>query len=103
MNTQPCIFFTRLYDNSGFVTNLSIIGGNGMNLSLVANTIRGLAMDGVQKANSGHPGMPMGTADFAAVLFLKHLKYCPSNPAWADRDRFVLSAGHGCMLLYSLL
>ena len=74
-----------------------------MNLSLVANTIRGLAMDGVQKANSGHPGMPMGTADFAAVLFLKHLKYCAANPAWADRDRFILSPGHGCMLLYSLL
>ncbi|MBI2442145.1 MAG: transketolase [Lentisphaerae bacterium] len=74
-----------------------------MNLQLVANTIRGLAMDSVQKANSGHPGMPMGTADFAAVLFLKHLKYCPANPAWPDRDRFVLSAGHGCMLLYSLL
>ncbi|MDD5678529.1 MAG: transketolase [Kiritimatiellae bacterium] len=74
-----------------------------MNLVLVANTIRGLAMDGVQKANSGHPGMPMGTADFAAVLFLKHLKYCAANPAWADRDRFILSPGHGCMLLYSLL
>ncbi|MFH1476685.1 MAG: transketolase [Verrucomicrobiota bacterium] len=74
-----------------------------MNLSLVANTIRGLAMDGVQKANSGHPGMPMGTADFAAVLFLKHLKYCAANPAWVDRDRFVLSPGHGGMLLYSLL
>ena len=74
-----------------------------MNLSLVANTIRGLAMDGVQKANSGHPGMPMGTADFAAVLFLKHLKYCAASPAWADRDRFILSPGHGCMLLYSLL
>lgn len=74
-----------------------------MNLQLVANTIRGLAMDSVQKANSGHPGMPMGTADFAAVLFLKHLKYCPANPAWPDRDRFVLSAGHGSMLLYSLL
>lgn len=74
-----------------------------MNLNLVANTIRGLSMDGVQKANSGHPGMPMGTADFAAVLFLKHLKHCPSNPAWADRDRFILSPGHGCMLLYSVL
>ncbi len=60
-------------------------------------------MDGVQKANSGHPGMPMGTADFATVLFLKHLKHSPSNPNWQDRDRFVLSAGHGCMLLYSLL
>ena len=74
-----------------------------MNLALTANTIRVLAIDGVQKANSGHPGMPMGTADFAAVLFLKHLNHCPTNPAWPNRDRFVLSAGHGCMLLYSLL
>ncbi len=74
-----------------------------MNLAVAANTIRGLSIDGVQKANSGHPGMPMGTADYAAVLFLKHLKHCPTNPAWPDRDRFVLSAGHGSMLLYSLL
>ncbi len=74
-----------------------------MNLALAANTLRLLAADGVQKANSGHPGMPMGAADFAAVLFLKHLKHCPADPAWPDRDRFVLSAGHGCMLLYSLL
>lgn len=72
-------------------------------LTLVANTIRGLAMDGVQKAKSGHPGMPMGMADVATVLFLKHLKHCPSDPVWMDRDRFVLSAGHGSMLLYSLL
>jgi transketolase len=70
---------------------------------LAANTIRGLAMDGVQKANSGHPGMPMGMADVASVLFLKHLIHCPSDPTWPDRDRFVLSAGHGSMLLYSLL
>ena len=72
-------------------------------VSLVANTIRGLAMDGVQKANSGHPGMPMGMADVAAVLFLKHMNHCPSRPGWANRDRFVLSGGHGSMLLYSLL
>jgi transketolase len=72
-------------------------------LTLVANTIRGLAMDGVQKAKSGHPGMPMGTADFASVLFLEALKHNPAEPAWQDRDRFVLSAGHGSMLLYSLL
>ena len=72
-------------------------------LALVANTIRGLAMDGVQKAKSGHPGMPMGMADVAAVLFLKHLVHCPSDPHWIDRDRFVLSAGHGSMLIYSLL
>jgi transketolase len=72
-------------------------------LSLASNTIRGLAMDGVQKANSGHPGMPMGMADVAAVLFLKHLNHCPARPDWANRDRFVLSGGHGSMLLYSLL
>jgi len=74
-----------------------------MDLNLVANTIRGLAMDGVQRANSGHPGMPMGTADFASVLFLKFLKHDPAAPDWPDRDRFVLSGGHGSMLLYSLL
>ncbi len=74
-----------------------------MDISLVANTIRGLTMDAVQKANSGHPGMPMGTADFAASLFLNFLRHNPRNPAWADRDRYVQSAGHGSMLLYSLL
>jgi len=72
-------------------------------LQLVANTIRGLSMDGVQKANSGHPGMPMGMADVASVLWLKHLNHCPSMPEWANRDRFILSGGHGSMLLYSLL
>jgi transketolase len=70
---------------------------------LCVNTIRALAMDGVQKANSGHPGMPMGMADAAYVLWTHFLKHNPSNPAWPDRDRFVLSAGHGSMLLYSLL
>ncbi len=70
---------------------------------LMANTIRGLAMDGVEKANSGHPGMPMGMAEVASTLFLKHFKHCPAKPHWRDRDRFVLSAGHGSMLLYSLL
>jgi transketolase len=74
-----------------------------MDINLVANTIRGLAMDGVQKANSGHPGMPMGTADFASILFLKFLKHNPTVPSWADRDRYVQSAGHGSMLMYSLL
>ncbi|MDD4868932.1 MAG: transketolase [Kiritimatiellae bacterium] len=72
-------------------------------LNLTANTIRGLAMDGVQRANSGHPGMPMGMADVASVLFLKYINHCPTNPAWINRDRFVLSGGHGCMLLYSML
>jgi transketolase len=70
---------------------------------LAANTIRGLSMDGVQAADSGHPGLPMGMADVAAVLWLKHLKYDASRPDWPDRDRFVLSGGHGSMLLYSLL
>ena len=73
------------------------------NLAEMAKTIRGLSMDGVQKANSGHPGMPMGMADVAAVLWTRHLRYDPGNPDWANRDRFVLSAGHGSMLLYSLL
>ncbi|MFC1497497.1 transketolase [Verrucomicrobiota bacterium] len=72
-------------------------------LTLSANTIRGLSMDGVQKANSGHPGMPMGMADIAAVLYLKHLKHNPADPQWQDRDRLVLSAGHGSMLLYVML
>ena len=67
------------------------------------NTIRFLAADAVQKANSGHPGMPMGAAPMAYVLWAKHLKHNPSDPKWADRDRFILSAGHGSMLLYALL
>lgn len=74
-----------------------------MNLTLAANTLRGLAMDGVQKANSGHPGMPLGAADLAAVLFLKFMKHNPAHPDWPDRDRYVQSAGHGSMLLYGLL
>src|SRR3984885_7882352 len=69
----------------------------------MANAIRGLAMDAVEKANSGHPGLPMGAADMATVLFTQFLKYDAANPAWPDRDRFVLSAGHGSMLLYALL
>ena len=69
----------------------------------LANAIRALAMDAVQKANSGHPGMPMGMADIAEVLWNDHLKHNPGNPRWADRDRFVVSNGHGSMLLYSLL
>jgi len=69
----------------------------------MANAIRALAMDAVQKANSGHPGMPMGMADMAVALWAGHLKHNPVNPKWADRDRFVVSNGHGSMLLYSLL
>jgi len=69
----------------------------------LANAIRALSMDAVQKANSGHPGAPMGMADIAEVLWNGHMKHNPANPAWADRDRFVLSNGHGSMLIYSLL
>jgi transketolase len=70
---------------------------------LCINTIRGLVMDAVQKANSGHPGMPMGAAPMAYALWTRHLRYDPLKPRWPNRDRFILSAGHGCMLLYSLL
>src|SRR5271156_4728465 len=69
----------------------------------LANAIRALAMDAVETANSGHPGLPMGMADVATVLYSRFLKFDPADPAWPDRDRFVLSAGHGSMLLYALL
>lgn len=68
-----------------------------------ANAIRALAMDAVQTAQSGHPGAPMGMADMAEVLWREVLKHNPANPDWPDRDRFVLSNGHGSMLIYSLL
>src|SRR5258706_6071519 len=69
----------------------------------LANAIRVLSMDAVQKANSGHPGMPMGMADIAEVLWNDYLRHDPADPHWPDRDRFVVSNGHGSMLLYSLL
>src|SRR3954452_18109797 len=69
----------------------------------LANAIRALSMDAVQQADSGHPGMAMGMADVATVLFSKFLKFDPTDPHWPDRDRFILSAGHGSMLLYSLI
>ncbi len=68
-----------------------------------ANSIRALAMDAVQLANSGHPGMPMGMADIAEILWREFLKHDPKDPNWPDRDRFVLSNGHGSMLIYALL
>ena len=76
---------------------------NGVSQKDMANAIRALSMDAVQAANSGHPGAPMGMADIATVLFTKFLKFDPSDPNWADRDRFILSNGHASMLLYSLL
>ncbi|HQS49298.1 MAG TPA: transketolase, partial [Xanthobacteraceae bacterium] len=69
----------------------------------MANAIRFLAIDAVEAANSGHPGLPMGAADIATVLFSDIIKFDPADPKWPDRDRFVLSAGHGSMLLYALL
>src|SRR5436305_13886151 len=69
----------------------------------LANSIRALAMDAVEAAKSGHPGMPMGMAEIAVALWKRHLRYNPANPAWADRDRFVPSNGHGAMLLCSVL
>jgi transketolase len=69
----------------------------------MANAIRMLAVDAVEKAKSGHPGAPMGMADIAEVLWNRHLRHNPTNPHWLDRDRFVLSNGHGSMLIYALL
>ncbi len=70
---------------------------------LAINTIRFLSVDAVQQANSGHPGLPMGTAAMAYTLWTRHLRHNPANPRWANRDRFMLSGGHGSMLVYSLL
>ncbi len=75
----------------------------GVEARQLANAVRALAMDAVEQAKSGHPGMPMGMADAATMLFARFLKFDASNPNWPDRDRFVLSAGHGSMLLYALL
>ena len=76
---------------------------NSATANEMANAIRSLSMDAVEKANSGHPGLPMGCADIATVLFTKVMKFDARDPWWPDRDRFILSAGHGSMLLYSLL
>ena len=76
---------------------------NNQQIKLVANTIRILAAEAVEKAKSGHPGLPMGAADYAALLWSEYVRFDPESPMWLGRDRFILSAGHGCMLLYSLL
>ena len=76
---------------------------NVESLKQIATTVRTLSIDGVEKAKSGHPGLPLGAADFATVLWSNFLKFDPKNPKWFGRDRFILSAGHGSMLLYSLL
>ena len=88
--------------HTGAQTSKDVLTGPALD-QLCINTIRGLAMDAVQKANSGHPGLPMGDASMAYVLWTRHLRYDPLKPDWPNRDRFILSAGHGCMLLYSLL
>jgi transketolase len=104
--------FPALSPRSFFVTRFSTSPGLPMTASAAAsvvsraeitNVIRALAMDAVQKANSGHPGAPMGMAEIAEVLWRHHLKHNPKNPQWANRDRFVLSNGHGSMLIYALL
>ncbi|MDN6977101.1 transketolase [Vibrio cholerae] len=86
-----------------FISLTSHLGVDMSSRKQLANAIRALSMDGVQKANSGHPGAPMGMADIAEVLWRSHLNHNPQNPNWTDRDRFVLSNGHGSMLIYSLL
>lgn len=90
------------FDGGGYPSNVSATLSTDIQ-TLCINAIRGLSIDGVQKANSGHPGMPMGCAPMAYTLWTKHLKHNPKNPSWFDRDRFILSAGHGSMLIYSLL
>ena len=85
------------------VPDVEAIPGTTASRRDVVNVLRALAMDAVQKANSGHPGMPMGMAEIAEVLWRRHLRHNPANPDWPDRDRFILSNGHGSMLLYALL
>src|ERR1700735_2402553 len=86
---------------SAAATKATSPAANSMHKEM-ANAIRALAMDAVEQAKSGHPGMPMGMADVAVVLWSQFLKFDPENPGWPDRDRFILSAGHGSMLLYAL-
>ena len=94
------ITINGLFENSFILISLYMSSPSNLDL---ANAIRFLSIDAVQKANSGHPGMPMGMADIAVALWKNHLKHNPANPKWFNRDRFVLSNGHGSMLLYSLL
>lgn len=89
--------------NFSFIFYLANMTATASHTSNMANAIRALAMDAVQKANSGHPGMPMGMAEIAVALWDRHLRHNPTDPKWIDRDRFVLSNGHGSMLLYALL
>ena len=106
---HPCLIFREvdcIQSRRGAFTNthlkrISLMAS--VDHTRMANAIRGLAMDAVEKAKSGHPGLPMGAADVATVLFTQFLKFDAADPKWPDRDRFVLSAGHGSMLLYALL
>src|SRR3954451_3811557 len=101
----------RLPERAGKFKSARVVAGTLKGVSpttvslenLCINTIRGLSMDGVQAANSGHPGLPMGAAPMAFTLWTRHLRHNPKNPKWFNRDRFILSAGHGSMLIYSLL
>ena len=102
MHFNPDLF-GAMPSNNALKTSGQISSALAGSYKDMANAIRALSMDAVEKANSGHPGMPMGMADVATVLFSEFLKFDPKNPNWPDRDRFVLSAGHGSMLLYSLL
>ena len=100
----PCSELTYLFRyKERAITTTYLMNQENQTAQHCVNTIRSLSMDAVQAANSGHPGMPMGMADVAFVLWTKFLKHNPKNPRWFDRDRFILSAGHGSMLLYSLL
>ena len=94
---------TYVFSQRMTALDIATLRANHADHWMKACAIRALAMDAVQAANSGHPGMPMGMADVATVLFEKHLKFDAGTPKWADRDRFILSAGHGSMLLYALL
>ena len=97
-------FAAAAHMNDRFVSNARApLASSEMPVDLMANAIRALAMDAVQQANSGHPGMPMGMAEIAVALWGRHLSHNPANPRWINRDRFVLSNGHGSMLQYALL